>query len=36
MKQLKEEKKKKEAATCISIEMENYVYDLHSNLKKNI
>lgn len=35
MKQLKE-KKKKEAATCISIEIKNYVYDLHFDLKKNI
>lgn len=32
----KGEKKKKEAATCISIEIENYVYDLHFDLKKNI
>lgn len=31
-----EKKKKKEAATCISIEIENYVYDLHFDLKKNI
>lgn len=34
MKQLKEGKKKR--GSNLHIEIENYVYDLHSNLKKNI
>ena len=36
MKQEKKKEKKNEAATCISIEIENAIYDLYSNLRKNI
>lgn len=33
--EMKELGGKNEASTCISIEMENAIYDLYSDLKKN-